>query len=106
MRIVSLLPSATEILFALGFDREVVGVSHECDFPEQARSKRVVIQSRIPHGTAPEEIDRLVREYVSRGESHIRARGDQSPPAPFRAGCATESPRACCEPVPGNHTHG
>ncbi len=69
MRIVSLLPSATEILFALGFDREVVGVSHECDFPEQARSKRVVIQSRIPHGTAPEEIDRLVREYVSRGES-------------------------------------
>lgn len=69
MRIVSLLPSATEILFALGFDREVVGVSHECDFPEKARSKRVVIHSRIPHGTAPAEIDRLVREYVSRGES-------------------------------------
>jgi iron complex transport system substrate-binding protein len=69
MRIVSLLPSATEILFALGFDREVVGVSHECDFPEQARSKRVVIQSRIPHDTAPAEIDRMVREYVSRGES-------------------------------------
>src|SRR6202165_5155207 len=69
MRIVSLLPSATEILFALGFDREVEGVSHECDFPEQARTKRVVIQSRIPHGTAPAEIDRMVREYVSRGES-------------------------------------
>ena len=69
MRVVSLLPSATEILFALGFDREVVGVSHECDFPEQARSKRVVIQSRIPHDASPSEIDRLVREYVSRGES-------------------------------------
>jgi iron complex transport system substrate-binding protein len=69
MRVVSLLPSATEILFALGFDREVVGVSHECDFPEQARDKRVVIQSRIPHGAAPAEIDRLVREFVSRGES-------------------------------------
>jgi len=69
MRIVSLLPSATEILFALGFDREVVGVSHECDFPEQARSKRVVIHSRIPHDASPSEIDRLVREYVSRGES-------------------------------------
>jgi iron complex transport system substrate-binding protein len=69
MRIVSLQPSATEILFALGFDREVVGVSHECDFPEQARSKRVVIQSRIPHDASPSEIDRLVREYVSRGES-------------------------------------
>lgn len=69
MRIVSLLPSATEILFALGFDPEIVGVSHECDFPEQARRKRVVIQSRIPHDTAPAEIDRLVRDYVSRGES-------------------------------------
>jgi iron complex transport system substrate-binding protein len=69
MRIVSLLPSATEMLFALGFDREVVGVSHECDFPAAARSKRVVIQSRIPHDAAPAEIDRLVREYVARGES-------------------------------------
>jgi iron complex transport system substrate-binding protein len=69
MRIVSLLPSATEILFALGFDSEVVGVSHECDFPEKVREKRVVIQSRIPHGTAPAEIDRMVREFVARGES-------------------------------------
>src|SRR5271163_3884675 len=69
MRIVSLLPSATEILFALGFDSEVVGVSHECDFPAAARSKRVVIQSRIPRDASPAEIDRLVREYVARGES-------------------------------------
>jgi iron complex transport system substrate-binding protein len=69
MRIVSLLPSATEILFALGFDREIVGVSHECDFPAPARTKRVVIHSRIPHGTLPGEIDRMVREFVSRGES-------------------------------------
>jgi len=69
MRIVSLLPSATEILFALGFDSEVVGVSHECDFPEKVREKRVVIESRIPHGTPPAEIDRMVREFVSRGES-------------------------------------
>ena len=69
MRIVSLLPSATEILFALGLDREVVGVSHECDFPPQAKTKRVVIHSRLPHGAAPAEIDRLVSEYVHRGES-------------------------------------
>ncbi len=69
MRVVSLLPSATEILFALGFDKEIVGVSHECDFPPQARTKRVVIHSRLPHDAAPSEIDRLVREYVSRGES-------------------------------------
>ena len=69
MRIVSLLPSATEILFALGLDREIVGVSHECDFPARARTKTVVIHSRIPQDTAPGEIDRLVREYVHRGES-------------------------------------
>src|SRR5580704_738725 len=69
MRIVSLLPSATEILFALGVDQEVVGVSHECDFPPQARTRRVVIHSRLPHDAPPAEIDRLVREYVGRGES-------------------------------------
>jgi iron complex transport system substrate-binding protein len=69
MRIVSLLPSATEILFALGLDREIVGVSHECDFPLQAKTKPVVIHSRLPHGALPGEIDRLVSEYVHRGES-------------------------------------
>src|SRR5690348_12167042 len=69
MRFVSLLPSATEILFALGLDREVVGVSHECDYPPKARGKRVVIHSRIPQGASPGEIDRLVRDFVSRGES-------------------------------------
>ncbi|HEX4545470.1 MAG TPA: cobalamin-binding protein [Candidatus Acidoferrum sp.] len=69
MRIVSLLPSATEILFALGFDLEIVGVSHECDFPPRARTKPVVIHSRLPHDASPAEIDALVREYVHRGES-------------------------------------
>ena len=69
MRIVSLLPSATEILFALGLDRQVVGVSHECDFPQAARSKTVVIHSRIPKDASPFEIDRLVREFSARGES-------------------------------------
>src|SRR5882762_6955489 len=69
MRVVSLLPSATEILFALGFDREIVGVSHECDFPPRARTKTIVIHSRIDKDAGPLEIDRQVREYVSRGES-------------------------------------
>jgi iron complex transport system substrate-binding protein len=69
MRIVSLLPSATEILFALGLEQDVVGVSHECDFPAQVRTKKIVIHSRIPHDASPAEIDRLVREFVSRGES-------------------------------------
>src|SRR5262252_4248402 len=69
MRIVSLLPSATEVLFALGFDREIVGVSHECDFPARAKTKSAVIHSRLPHDASPAEIDRLVRDYVARGES-------------------------------------
>jgi iron complex transport system substrate-binding protein len=69
MRIVSLLPSATEILFALGLGEQVVGVSHECDHPPQARTKPVVIRSRIPGDISPGEIDHLVREFVSRGES-------------------------------------
>jgi len=69
MRIVSLLPSATEILFALGLDLEIVGVSHECDFPPPARTKPVVIHSRMPHDASPAEIDALVREYFHRGES-------------------------------------
>ncbi len=69
MRIVSLLPSATEVLFALGLDHEVVGVSHECDFPAQARSKSVVIRSRVPHDAKPIEIDAFVRQQVARGQS-------------------------------------
>jgi iron complex transport system substrate-binding protein len=69
MRIVSLLPSATEILFALGLDAEVVGVSYDCDFPAQVSHLRVVVDSRIPPGLPSLEIDRQVREYVERGES-------------------------------------
>jgi iron complex transport system substrate-binding protein len=69
LRIVSLLPSATEILFALGLGDQVVGVSHECDFPPAARSKKVVIHSRIPKETPSGEIDRMVREFSARGES-------------------------------------
>jgi len=69
MRIVSLIPSATEILFALGLGDEICGVSHECDFPAEACSKRVVVHPRIPDGLAAGEIERRVREYVSRGES-------------------------------------
>ena len=69
MRIVSLLPSATEILFALRFDDEIVGVSHECDFPAAAKTKTCVVYSRLPKDVSSAETDRLVREYVERGES-------------------------------------
>jgi len=69
MRIVSLLPSATETLFALGLHDEIVGVSHECDYPAEALTKTRVVKSRLPKDAAPAEIDRLVREHVDRGES-------------------------------------
>lgn len=76
MRIVSLLPSATEILFALDLGDQVVGVSHECDYPAEARAKTVVVHSRIPRGIGPVEIDRLVREFTERGESIYGVNGE------------------------------
>jgi len=69
MKIASLLPSATEILFALGLGDSVTGVSHECDFPPEARSKRVLIRSRITHTESAAAIDAQVREFLARGES-------------------------------------
>lgn len=69
MRIVSLLPSATETLFALGLEEEIVGVSHECDFPPEAKTKTCVVSSRLPKDVTPAETDRLVRQHVERGES-------------------------------------
>jgi iron complex transport system substrate-binding protein len=69
MKICSLLPSATEILFALGLGDQVAGVSHECDFPPEARFKPVLIKSRISHTESAAAIDRQVREFLERGES-------------------------------------
>jgi iron complex transport system substrate-binding protein len=72
MRICTLLPSATEICYALGLGDSVLGVTHECDFPPEARGKRVVVTSRLPHTTDSAEIDRLVTEFTARGESVYR----------------------------------
>lgn len=60
MRIVSLLPSATEFVYALGREADLVGVTHECDWPPAARSIRQVSRSTIPAGATSAEIDRLV----------------------------------------------
>lgn len=69
MRICSLVPSATETLFAIGASECVAGVTFECDFPAEARQKRVVVRTRLAPTHNPAEIDRQVREFVSRGES-------------------------------------
>ena len=69
MRICTLLPSATEIAFALGLGDSVVAVSHECDFPAAAREKPVVVRSRIDSDTCTSrEIDAQVQQHMSRGE--------------------------------------
>jgi iron complex transport system substrate-binding protein len=61
MRIVSLLPSATEILFAIGAGNDVVAVTHECDYPSQARSLPAVTRNIIDHGgQPPAAIDRHI----------------------------------------------
>src|SRR5580692_8235970 len=69
MRIVSLLPSATEILYALGLGDDIVGVTHECDFPPEAARKPALIRPRVDPSAPPEELDRQVGELVARGES-------------------------------------
>jgi len=72
MRIVSLLPSATEIVFALGCGADLVGVTFECDYPPEARSRRVVSTSALPEGLTPAEIDAVVTERIAAGEDLYR----------------------------------
>jgi iron complex transport system substrate-binding protein len=62
MKIVSLLPSATEIVFALGLGDSLEGVTHECDYPAEAREKPVVMRPSLPQGVlSSREIDEAVR---------------------------------------------
>lgn len=68
MRIVSLLPSTTEILFAIGAGGDVVGVTFECDYPPEARSRRIVSTSVLPSGLSAAEIDTAVSAALARGE--------------------------------------
>ncbi len=69
MRICSLLPSATEIAYAIGLGDSIVGVSHECDFPADAATKPSLLRTRIDPKASPAEIDRQVSEIIARGES-------------------------------------
>jgi iron complex transport system substrate-binding protein len=67
MRIASLVPSATEMLFELGLGGSVVAVTHECDWPPEAASLPRLTSSVVPEGLTAPEIDRVVRETVARG---------------------------------------
>ena len=79
VRIVSLLPSTTEILFAIGAGEDVVGVTFECDFPAEARSRRIVSTSAMPEGLTPAEIDAYVVGAVSRARTSTTCRPTRSP---------------------------
>lgn len=72
MRVVSLLPSATEIVFALGRGDDLVGVTFECDFPPEARQRRVVSTSALPEGLTPRQIDAVVAERMAAGDDLYR----------------------------------
>ncbi|HEX7652000.1 MAG TPA: ABC transporter substrate-binding protein [Verrucomicrobiae bacterium] len=69
-RILSLLPAATEMVYALGLEDALVGVSHECDYPSAARSKPVVVQPVLPLATMSlREIDTAVAARIGSGQS-------------------------------------
>jgi iron complex transport system substrate-binding protein len=69
MRIASFLPSATEILFAIGAGEDVYAVTFECDYPPEASSKARVVFSHMPPGLTPAEIDTLVSREGAEGRS-------------------------------------
>ena len=69
MRIVSLVPHATELLFALGLGDEIVAVTHECDHPPAALARRRVTRDVLPGGLSAGEIDTAVRERTLAGEA-------------------------------------
>ena len=69
MRIVSLVPHATELLFALGLGDDVVAVTHECDFPTEVRRLPHVTRDVLPAGLSAGQIDAAVRERTEQGLS-------------------------------------
>jgi len=73
MRICSLLPSATEVIALLGLSDELVGISHECDYPPSVRSVPIMVEPMIPpHGLASADIDRQVSQLVASGQQLYR----------------------------------
>ena len=69
MRIVTLLPSATEIVCALGRESQLVGVSHSCDYPTTVRSLPTVTSTRVPYDQSSGEIDSFVRDHLAQHDA-------------------------------------
>jgi iron complex transport system substrate-binding protein len=77
VRIASLVPSATEMLFALGLGDSVVAVTHECDYPDAATDLPHLTRSVIPEGLTAAQIDREVRERTERGAAIYELDADE-----------------------------
>jgi iron complex transport system substrate-binding protein len=77
VRVASLVPSATELLFALGLGNSVVAVTHECDYPAGAAELPHLTRSVIPEGLSAAEIDREVRQRTERGEAIYELDADE-----------------------------
>ena len=74
-RIVSFLPSATEMACALGLADSIVGITHECDYPPEIKSKPVVVRNVLPiEKMSQSEIDRAVADRIARGPESLRDR--------------------------------
>jgi iron complex transport system substrate-binding protein len=69
MRIASLVPSATEMLYALGLGDSVVAITHECDYPAEASSLPHLTRTVLPAGLSAAEIDRAVKARVAEGQA-------------------------------------
>lgn len=76
MRIASLVPSSTEMLFALGLGEQVVAVTHECDYPPEAAALPHLSETVIPAGLSPAEIDAEVKRLVGGGEPLYRLKAE------------------------------
>lgn len=76
MKIVTLLPSATEIVCALGLRDALVAVSHECDYPSDVTSLPKITSSIVPHNLTPQQIDAAVVQAVHEGQALYQVDGD------------------------------
>ena len=81
MRIVSLLSSATEILFAIGAGDDVVAISHECDYPPEATHLPRATRSLVDSSRPSDEIDEQVKRLMEAGEPLYRDRPGADPQA-------------------------
>jgi iron complex transport system substrate-binding protein len=99
VKILSLLPAATEIVYSLGLDADLIGVTFECDAPPEARTKPVVVVSALAADLTEAEIDKEVRERSARGEPLTRLDVDYLRDVPADLILTQDLCRVCAVPA-------